>query len=427
MQQVNSALQQVHHRLNVTEVHIHGLNIRMDWLEADTRGLQNRVAERQLVVKKWPQIPNVQDTAEDRHRVITHHLTAAGIDSKDFNLTTIQYSDGTVGLTIIEFYTVALRNKALKDSADLRYVDENGWTPEAKDTRIKVVPSIAAWLRRLQTPLEGLMRAYSAAGVGVVKKGVSFKPQWKTLTLVDPQDSEAWMGQVTYRACPKSESTTGFMCQILVPEELAPLKLEEVFAKQWLDFKTGLYKATDAEQKHAESQEAKELSPWASKWRSEIFKFRPQPTKGGDYFHRYAWEFPWPIVFVRVPKDSPIRSKKDSPTTTEYAEWMEKAVTEGWDYEWTKGWFKVTKDDDMADLAAGSGDEATAPQSKRPKTGTLDLTDATNVHTQAYILSQGSEAFVVATAPAPPTPTALGGAGGSQAGGTQAGDPTAWS
>ena len=37
VQQVNMALQQVHHRLNVTEVHIHGLNIRMDWLEADTR------------------------------------------------------------------------------------------------------------------------------------------------------------------------------------------------------------------------------------------------------------------------------------------------------------------------------------------------------------------------------------------------------
>ena len=84
------------------------------------------------------------------------------------------------------------------------------------------------------------MRTYSSAGVGVVKKGISFESQWKTLTVVDPQDSEAWMGQVVYRACPKEESTTGFMCQILVPAELEPLKLEEVFPKQWLGFKVGL-------------------------------------------------------------------------------------------------------------------------------------------------------------------------------------------
>jgi hypothetical protein len=108
--------------------------------------------------------------------------------------------------TIIEFSTVVLRNKALKESADIRYVSEGGEVPEAKDTRIKVVPSIAGWLRRLQTPLEGLMRTYSAAGVGVVKKGISFKPQWKTYTIVDPEDSEAWMGQVVYRACQSSRA-----------------------------------------------------------------------------------------------------------------------------------------------------------------------------------------------------------------------------
>ena len=426
--QVNTAYQQVRHRLTVTEVHIHGLGVRMDWLEADTRALQNRVAEKQLVVKKWPQIPNVKDTADDKHRVITHYLTRAGIDPKDFHLTTIQYSDGTVGLTIIEFSTVVLRNKALKESADIRYVSEGGEVPEAKDTKIKVVPSIAGWLRRLQTPLEGLMRTYSAAGVGVVKKGISFKPQWKTLTIVDPQDSEAWMGQVVYRACPKEESTTGFMCQILVPAELEPLKLEEVFAKQWLDFKVGLYRATDAEQQHAETQEAKEsqvgeASPWAPCWRSQIFKFRPQPSKGGDYFHRYAWEFPWPIVFVRVPKDSPIRSKKDSPTTAEYAEWMARAATEGWGYEWTKGRFKVDEstepvkptEEEDTHMFASSGDEAKGPKSKKPKVGSLDLADGVNVHTQAYFLPKGSENFVVATVPAPPPPTALGSGSGSSA------------
>ena len=49
---VNQGFKAIHRRLQTTELHVHGLNIRMHWLEADTRSLQNRVAEKQLVVKK---------------------------------------------------------------------------------------------------------------------------------------------------------------------------------------------------------------------------------------------------------------------------------------------------------------------------------------------------------------------------------------
>ena len=126
---------------------------------------------------------------------------------------------------------------------------------------------------------------------------------------------------------------------------------------------------------------------------------------------------------VRPPKDSPIRSKKDSPTTAEYAEWMTRAATEGWGYEWTKGWFKVDEstepvkptEEEGADMFASSGDEAKGPKSKKPKVGCLDLADGVNVHTQAYFLPKGSENFVVATVPAPPPPTALGSGSGSSA------------
>ena len=134
-------------------------------------------------------------------------------------------------------------------------------------------------------------------------------------------------------------------------------------------------------------------------------------------------------MFVRVPKDSPIRTNKESPTTTEYAQWMERAVTEGWEYEWTTGW-RSTKEDAEEDLfgakdaempqgeqpgsksaGGGAATEVTGGAPKKTKTGELDLKDGKNVHEEPYILSTGTEHFVQATAP--PAPGALGAASSS--------------
>ena len=72
------------------------------------------------------------------------------------------------------------------------YTWEKTWTP----TQIKLTPGVTQFERRLEAPIQAYMNALNRIFKGSFK-GKSFKPNWKTLTVVGPNGE--WLGRTKYR------------------------------------------------------------------------------------------------------------------------------------------------------------------------------------------------------------------------------------
>ena len=310
--QVQELVNRVDARVSIIEGDVHRLKLRLAWVERDVMVLQTDVAKRQIVLRSWPK----NSTEKTRWATVEKLLDEAGVWKSTVVLTTPVYQadppeypeDRLSPISILTVQSFEDRQKIFKTSGKFsKYVSKPGEDPEDDATQIKLIPGITQMERRLEAPLQHMMNAFTAAFKAY--KGVSFKPQWKTLTLTD--DRESWMGRVKYVRQGASFSTvspqSNWKCMVQLPEELA----ERVIASwknTWTEQLAKQVHLTDAEDKAAEGLSTEQKAHWTR----ALTKPRPQWNEGADlgvqeWKARYAWEFPWEIEFETLPKDHPER------------------------------------------------------------------------------------------------------------------------
>ena len=73
---------------------------------------------------------------------------------------------------------------------------------------------------------------------------------------------------------------------------------------------------------------------------------------------------------MQIPKTHPIRLKgHSSPTVDQYVQWIERSTTEGWSYDWVKGWRNTEQaaQDEEATEAAEMVDTEPTGEGKQTK------------------------------------------------------------
>jgi len=310
--QVQELVNRVDARVTNIEGDIHRLKLRLAWVERDVMVLQTDVAKRQIVLRNWPK----NSTEKTRWATVEKLLDEAGVWKSTVVLTTPvyhadppEYPEARLSpISILTVHSFEDRQKIFKTIGKFsKYVSKPGEAPEEDATQIKLIPGITQMERRLEAPLQHMMNAFTAAFKAY--KGVSFKPQWKTLTLTDDRDS--WMGRVKYVRQGASYSTvspqSNWKCIVQLPEEMAD-KVIDSWKGTWAEQLAKQVHLTDAEDKAAEGLSTEQKAHWTR----ALTRPRPQWNEGvelgvQEWKARYAWEFPWEIEFETLPKDHPER------------------------------------------------------------------------------------------------------------------------
>ena len=264
------------------------IKLRLAWLERDSLQAQNELARKQIVARGWP----TSGSASDRWLTIRKLCESKGVDPNTVQLATptqelqerdpngypiralmpmsiltardIKDRQQLVGEKFCYFWkwvkkedtaaTAAAAAAAQPDPAtgqtpqtEKVFTYEEEWT----DQQIKLTPGVTQFERRLEAPIQALMNALNRA-FGRSWKGKSFKPNWKTLTVVGP--SGEFLGRTRYRR--KRQANTGNLttapaadweCTIQIPTEIYAAVMKN-FVQAWDDQMRKQVEWTDAEE-----------------------------------------------------------------------------------------------------------------------------------------------------------------------------------
>jgi hypothetical protein len=363
-------VQQVDHRFTVMEDEIKRMKMRTAWLERDMQQIQVEVAKTQVIARNWP----AELTAEERHLTVATVLEKIGVSTDKVTIHTTKFykEDPTDSskhteelslVTIIQFDNFPQRKLFLDDLWDnsrkgawlqpMKWhsekkesdtVDDEGkpkfyttYKPVATTGKVKVAPGVTQYERRLSAPFHQMMNAYSE--VFPQYKGVNLTKRWKTLILTDPHN-DAWLGRVKYvRAHASSSSTTAattdWKCIIMLPE----MHYDTIMA-QWMKNWYGQLKQqierTEGEDEAIEELGAKTKADYTKVMRfsQAMKKVKPTWSTGTDdgldvWVARFKWEFPWEVVFEKVPEEHSERKAWEELRTVE--ELMERMAEDGED------------------------------------------------------------------------------------------------
>lgn len=315
-------------RISQLESEIRTLKMRVAWSERDMLSLQTDVAKRQIIMRNWPK----DSTEKQRFLTVSALCQKANIWVNTTVLTTPTYegyekdADGKWirNLSPISILTVQsfpdrqallrVGGKFTHFITDQEVLDGNEEISQQHWHLVKMAPGITQMERRLEAPLQGLMNAYTKAFKAY--KGKSFRPMWKSLTVVD--DTGAWMGRVNYKRRPHAQSseaqqvsTAGnWTCEIQIPQELEK-QILEAWVEVWSDQRAKQIQLTDAEDDAMQVWSEKQ-DPTAKHYMQMLTKPRPQYNEGEQlgveqWKMRFAWEFPWPVSWRSVARDDDIR------------------------------------------------------------------------------------------------------------------------
>ncbi|CAE7270747.1 unnamed protein product [Symbiodinium sp. CCMP2592] len=332
-------------RVGNLEQQVRALRIRTAWAEKDMLFAQIEQAKRTIVCRNFP----TWQTEADRRLTVEKALAKAGLWNIDgmWDLTTTRLDTGKPGqpelsaISILTVPSLTIRKRILeekkatadepKDSDEAKASTEGTAEPDTADPSeaaepkepaksyeykgggpVKLSPGVTQFERRLASPLQGLMNAYRSAFSKFTKEPLV--PRWKTLALVDSK--EAWLGRIVYRRGVPSQTTstgtlTDWECEIHIPEEHSA-RLLESWRSIWYDQLRQQVNQTTVEQEAFDSAarltaaEAKRLSRFLTK---AIPEYNEGEDEGLDHWiARFRYEFPWPVKFVYIPKDSEERT-----------------------------------------------------------------------------------------------------------------------
>ncbi|CAE8624188.1 unnamed protein product [Polarella glacialis] len=308
---VMSLTDKLANRCNLITEEIRAMAIRMAWMEQNVLKFQQDLARTQLVIRNWPDRCTLEDrTATVNALVSQAHLSQAFVKQARPVYWGENDTQTLEPVSIITFYSFADRKAfqaSLKDGKFALFYKMKDGAAHVTEKKLKVIPGITAFERRLEAPLQGLTNAYTESYTAY--RSVSFRPDWKTLSLYD--DRGAWMGRVRYtRARPSSSShspsATDWQCEVLIPEENFDTVMD-AWCKLWTRQLQKQCETTDAEEKAQEDLTAAQPGTGLPHFSKLLQKSRPAfdhatalTANIQDWQLRYKFEFPWAVTFTAV-------------------------------------------------------------------------------------------------------------------------------
>ncbi len=308
---VMSLTDKLANRCNLITEEIRTMAIRMAWMETDVLKFQQDLARTQLVIRNWPDRTTLEDRTATVNALVSQARLSQAFVKQAHPVYWGENDTQTLGpVSIITFYSFADRKAfqaSLKDGKFAKFYKMQDGTAHITEKNLKVIPGITAFERRLEAPLQGLMNAYTESYTAY--RSVSFRPDWKTLSLYD--DRGAWMGRVRYtRARPSSSShspsATDWKCEVLIPEENFDTVMD-AWCKLWTRQLQKQCETTDAEEKAQEDLTAAQPGTGLAHFSKLLKKSRPAfdhatalTANIQDWQLRYKFEFPWAVTFTAV-------------------------------------------------------------------------------------------------------------------------------
>ncbi|CAE8608358.1 unnamed protein product [Polarella glacialis] len=308
---VMSLTDKLANRCNLITEEIRTMAIRMAWMETDVLKFQQDLARTQLVIRNWPDRTTLEDHTATVNALVSQARLSQAFVKQAHPVYWGENDTQTLGpVSIITFYSFADRKAfqaSLKDGKFAKFYKMKDGTAHITEKNLKVIPGITAFERRLEAPLQGLMNAYTESYTAY--RSVSFRPDWKTLSLYD--DRGAWMGRVRYtRARPSSsshsQSATDWKCEVLIPEENFDTVMD-AWCKLWTRQLQKQCETTDAEEKAQEDLTAAQPGTGLAHFSKQLKKSRPAfdhatalTANIHDWQLRYKFEFPWEVTFTAV-------------------------------------------------------------------------------------------------------------------------------